>query len=188
MVWLSEDVSKEIIQQNSIDWDSGRTKTNIRHRKKLVQNKLQRTEYNLSKHQSQLSSKFNLQNEIYVKNLIDIVFKTFAIILQNDLNPFHVHFEQKKLLLHFNFHDAYLVKSFYDLDPTEKQQTKLNSCERLLREKTKAIFPDNNPIVNMNLLSIDEFVPVMFAIIEARLVTIEQPTQVIMEFINTPSQ
>ncbi|CAF4087209.1 unnamed protein product [Rotaria magnacalcarata] len=179
MVWLSEDVSKEIIQQNSIDWDSRRTKTNIRHRKTSIQNQLQRTEYNLSKHQSQLSSKFNLQNEIY-----------------NDLNPFHVHFEQKKLLLHFNFHDAYLVKSFYDLDPTEKQihlvqqiwQTKLNSCERLLREKTKIILPDNNPIVNMNLLSIDDFVPVMLAIIEARLVTIEQRTQVIMEFINTPSQ
>ncbi|CAF3952503.1 unnamed protein product, partial [Rotaria sp. Silwood1] len=196
MVWLSEDVSKEIIQQNSIDWDSRRTKTNIRHQKTLIQNKLQRTEYNLSKHQSQLSSKFNLQNEIYVKNSIDIVFKTFAIILRNDLNPFHVHFEQKKLLLHFNFHDAYLVKSFYDLNPTEKQihlvqqiwQTKLNSCERFLREKTKTIFPDNNPIVNMNLLSIDDFVPVMFAIIEARLVTIEQRTQVIMEFINTSSQ
>ncbi|CAF2084722.1 unnamed protein product, partial [Rotaria magnacalcarata] len=103
---------------------------------------------------------------------------------------------QKKLSLHFNFHDAYLVKSFYDLNPTEKQihlvqqiwQTKLNSCKQLLREKTKTIFPDNNPIVNMNLLSIDDFVPVMFAIIEARLVTIEQRTQVIMEFINTPSQ
>ncbi|CAF1667188.1 unnamed protein product [Rotaria magnacalcarata] len=118
------------------------------------------------------------------------------LLVMNDLNPFHVHFEQKKLLLHFNFHDAYLVKSFYDLDPTEKQihlvqqiwQTKLNSCERLLREKTKIILPDNNPIVNMNLLSIDDFVPVMLAIIEARLVTIEQRTQVIMEFINTPSQ
>ncbi|CAM4796060.1 unnamed protein product [Rotaria magnacalcarata] len=195
MVWLSEDVSKEIIQQNSIDWDSRRTKTSIRHQKTLIQNKLQRTEYNLSKHQSQLSSKFNLQNEIYVKNSIDIVFKTFAIILQNDFNSFHVHFEQKKLLLHFNFHDAYLLKSFYDLNPTEKQinlvqqiwQTKLNSCERLLREKTKTIFPDNNPIVNMNLLSIDDFVPVMFVIIEARLITIEQRTQFIMEFIKTPS-
>ncbi|CAF4568103.1 unnamed protein product, partial [Rotaria socialis] len=66
-------------------------------------------------------------------------------------------------------------------------QTKLNSCERLLREKTKTIFPDNNPIVNMNLLSIDDFVPVMFVIIEARLITIEQRTQFIMEFIKTPS-
>ncbi|CAF5063873.1 unnamed protein product, partial [Rotaria magnacalcarata] len=67
-------------------------------------------------------------------------------------------------------------------------RTKLNSCERLVREKTKRIFPDNNPIVNMNLLFVDDFVPVMFAIIEARLVTIEQRTQVIMEFINTSSQ
>ena len=50
------------------------------------------------------------------------------------------------------------------------------------------IFQDNNPIVNMNLLSIDDFVPVMRAIVEARLVTIEQRTLFIMEFIKTPSQ
>ena len=40
----------------------------------------------------------------------------------------------------------------------------------------------------MNLLSIDDFVPVMRAIFEARLVTIEQRTLFIMEFIKTPSQ
>ena len=96
-------------------------KTNVLYRKTDIQTKLQQIEYNLSKHQSQLSSKFNLQNETYVKDSIDIVMKTFTIILQNDLNPFHLHFEQKKLLVHFNFHDAYLVKSFYDLDPTEEQ-------------------------------------------------------------------
>ncbi|CAF1935668.1 unnamed protein product, partial [Rotaria magnacalcarata] len=67
-------------------------------------------------------------------------------------------------------------------------RTKLNSCERLLIEKTKIIFPYSNPIVNMNLLFVDDFVSVMLAIIEARLVTIEQRTQVIMEFINTSSQ
>ncbi|CAF4394935.1 unnamed protein product, partial [Rotaria magnacalcarata] len=86
-------------------------------------------------------------------------------------------------------------KSFYDSNPTEKQihhvqqiwRTKLNSCERLIREKTKRTFQDTTTIVNMNLLSVDNFIPVMFAIIEARLATIEQRTQVIMEFINTSS-
>ncbi|CAF2146787.1 unnamed protein product [Rotaria magnacalcarata] len=196
MDWLSEDVSKEIIQRNSIDWDRRKTKSNIQYQIALVQNKLQQTEYNMLKHLCQLSSMFDLKSNIRVKHLIDIIFQAFAIILRNDLNPFHIHFEQKKLLLHFNIHDAYLVKSFYDLNPTEKQihlvqqiwRTKLNSCERLLREKTKRIFPDNNPTVNMNLLFVDDFVPVMFAIIEARLVTIEQRTQVIMEFIYTSSQ
>ena len=67
-------------------------------------------------------------------------------------------------------------------------RTKLNSCERLLCEKMKRIFQDNNPIVKMNLLSIDDFVPVMRAVVEARLVTIEQRTLFIMEFIKTPSQ
>ncbi|CAF5190258.1 unnamed protein product, partial [Rotaria magnacalcarata] len=81
----------------------------------------------------------------------------------------------------------------YDLNPTEKQihlvqqiwRRKLNSCERLIREKTKRTFQDSTTIVNMNLLSVDNFIPVMFAIIEARLATIEQRTQIIMEFINT---
>ncbi|CAF4467704.1 unnamed protein product, partial [Rotaria magnacalcarata] len=121
MDWLSEDVSKEIIQRNSIDWDRRKTKSNIQYQIALVQNKLQQTEYNMLKHLCQLSSKFDLKSNIHVKHSIDIVFQAFAIILRNDLNPFHVHFEQKKLLLHFNFHDAYLVKSFYDLNPTEKQ-------------------------------------------------------------------
>ncbi|CAF1228144.1 unnamed protein product, partial [Rotaria magnacalcarata] len=136
---------------------------------------------------------FDLKNQLHMKDSIDIVFQAFAIILRNDLNPFYVHFEQKKLMLHFNFHDAYLVKSFYDLNPTEKQihlvqqiwRRKLNSCERLIREKTKRTFQDSTTIVNMNLLSVDNFIPVMFAIIEARLATIEQRTQIIMEFINT---
>ncbi|CAF2107496.1 unnamed protein product [Rotaria magnacalcarata] len=195
MDWLSEDVSKEIIQQHSIDWDCRKTKSNIQYQTTLVQNKLQQTEYNILKHLCQLSSKFDLKSNIHVKHSIDIVFQAFAIILRNDLNPFHIHFEQKKLLLHFNFHDAYLVKSFYDSNPTEKQihhvqqiwRTKLNSCERLIREKTKRTFQDTTTIVNMNLLSVDNFIPVMFAIIEARLATIEQRTQVIMEFINTSS-
>ncbi|CAF4324664.1 unnamed protein product [Rotaria magnacalcarata] len=133
---------------------------------------------------------------MHMKDSIDIIFKTFGIILQNDLNPLHAHMEQRKLLVYLNIHDAYLVKSFYDLNPTEKQihfvqqiwRTKSKSCERLLFEKMKRIFQDNNTIVNMNLLSIEEFVPAMHAIIEARLVTIEQRQQVIMEFIKTPSQ
>ncbi|CAF2065843.1 unnamed protein product [Rotaria magnacalcarata] len=196
MDWLSDDISQKIIQQSSINWDPRKTKTNIQYRKTLVQNKLQQTEYNMLKHLCQLSSKFDLKSNIHVKHSIEIVSQALAIILRNDLNPFHVHFEQKKLLLYFTIHDAYLVKSFYDLNPTEKQmdlvqqiwRTKLDSRERLLCEKMKRILPENNTIVNMNLLSTEEFVPVMLAIIEARLVTIEQRTQVIMEFINTPSE
>ncbi|CAF4845969.1 unnamed protein product, partial [Rotaria magnacalcarata] len=170
---------------HSIDWDRRKTKWNIQYQTTLVKKKLQRTEYNMLKHLCQLSSKFDLKSNIHVKHSIDIVFQAFAIILRNDLNPFHIHFAQKKLLLHFNFHGACLVKSFYDLNPTEKQihlvqqiwRTKLNSCERLLREKTKRTFQDSTTIVNMNLLSVDDFVPVMLAIIEARLVTTEQRTQ-----------
>jgi hypothetical protein len=119
--WLSDNISQRIIRKNSINWDPRRTKTNIRYRKILVQNKLQQMEYHLLKHMCQISSKFDLKNQVHMKHSIDIIFQAFGIIVQNDLNPLHVHFEQKKLLLYFNIHDAYLVKSFYDLNPTEKQ-------------------------------------------------------------------
>ncbi|CAF2032807.1 unnamed protein product [Rotaria magnacalcarata] len=54
MDWLSEGVSKEIIQQNSIDWDRRKTKSNIQYQIALVQNKLQQTEYNMLKHLCQI--------------------------------------------------------------------------------------------------------------------------------------
>ncbi|CAF5018674.1 unnamed protein product [Rotaria magnacalcarata] len=94
-----------------------------------------------------------------MKHLIDIIFQAFAIILRNDLNSSHVHFEQKKLLLHFTIHDAYLVKSFYDLNPTEKQihlvqqiwRTKLNSCERLLQKLIAYIEENLNSSLTLQL-------------------------------------
>ncbi|CAF4478360.1 unnamed protein product, partial [Rotaria magnacalcarata] len=61
MDWLSEDVSKEIIQQNSIDWDRRKTKSNIQYQTTLVKKKLQQTEYNMLKHLCQLSSIFDLK-------------------------------------------------------------------------------------------------------------------------------
>jgi hypothetical protein len=52
----------------------------------------------------------------------------------------------------------------------------------------KRIFHEKTTIVNMDPLSIDDFVPVMRAIIEARLVNIEQRSKVMMELIKTPSE
>ncbi|CAF2096646.1 unnamed protein product, partial [Rotaria magnacalcarata] len=40
MDWLSEDVSKEIIQQNSIDWDRRKTKSDIQYQTTLVQQQI----------------------------------------------------------------------------------------------------------------------------------------------------
>ena len=118
---LSEDISKGVIRQSSMNWDPRTMETTIQCRKTSVQNKLKQMEYYLLKHMCEMSSKFDLKNKIHIKHSIDIIFKTFGIILQNDLNPMHVNFEQRKLLLYFTVRDAHLVKSFYDLNPTEKQ-------------------------------------------------------------------
>ncbi|CAF3974765.1 unnamed protein product [Rotaria sordida] len=57
--WLSQ-ASKDITKRNSINWDYPRTEHNIRHRQKLIYNKLQQAEANLKVHlqQSPPSAKF----------------------------------------------------------------------------------------------------------------------------------
>ncbi|CAF1292873.1 unnamed protein product, partial [Rotaria sordida] len=50
--WLSQ-ASKDITKRNSINWDYPRTERNIRHRQRLIYNKLQQAEANLKVHLQQ---------------------------------------------------------------------------------------------------------------------------------------
>lgn len=118
--WLSQ-LSKDIILQNSINWDQTKTKTRIKDRQKLIANKLQQIEIDLNVHLQQHSSSLIMGKTAYFEHLIKITFMAIAIVIRNDLQLFHMNFEQKKILLHFDIKDAYYVKLFYDLNPTEEQ-------------------------------------------------------------------
>ncbi|CAF1444704.1 unnamed protein product [Rotaria sordida] len=50
--WLSQ-TSKDITKRNFINWDYPRTEHNIRHRQRLIDNKLQQAETNLKVHLQQ---------------------------------------------------------------------------------------------------------------------------------------
>jgi hypothetical protein len=121
VAWLSK-VSKDVTKQNSINWDHTKTKENIAHRQKIISSKLEQAEINLFIHFQQ---PYPFDWQIQYKNSTDqslkIIYNALAVALHNSLYYFHLNFEQKKILLNFDIHDAYLVKSFYDLNPTQEQ-------------------------------------------------------------------
>ncbi|CAF3885191.1 unnamed protein product, partial [Rotaria sp. Silwood1] len=94
--------------------------------------------------------------------------------------------------------DAYLVKSFYDLNPTQEQittaqtiwRTKVKSCKRVIRQKKKHHSSIMHSIImntmeqqqQQELLSIQSFNASMRTIIQARLLNIEQRAEQLMEF------
>jgi len=52
---------------------------------------------------------------------MNIISNALVIVVENSLYYFRTNFEQKKILLHYDMNDSDLVKSFYDLNPTEEQ-------------------------------------------------------------------
>jgi hypothetical protein len=118
--WLLQ-LSKDIILQNSINWDQTKTKTRIEDRQKLIANKLQQVEIDLYIHLQQHSSSLIIENTTDFQQSIKITFMALPILIRNDLQLFYMNFEQKKILLHFDIKDAYYVKLFYDLNPTQEQ-------------------------------------------------------------------
>jgi hypothetical protein len=118
---LSE-VSKDVKKQNYINWDHTKTKENIVHRQQIINNKLEQAEINLFVHfQQPYPLDWQIQNDDSMVNSLKIIYNGLAVVLHNSLYYFHTNFEQKKILLNFDIHDAYLVKSFYDLNPTPQQ-------------------------------------------------------------------
>ncbi len=115
-------MSKDVTKQNFINWDHTKTKENIVHLQRIINSNLEQAEINLFIHFQQ---PYPLDWQIQYKNSTDhslkIIYNALAVVLHNSLYYFHLNFEQKKILLNFDIHDAYLVKSFYDLNPTQEQ-------------------------------------------------------------------
>ncbi|CAF0991390.1 unnamed protein product [Adineta steineri] len=122
ITWLSLKASKLIIKQTFINWDHTKTKAHIQRQQNKFNNKLQKAISNVYIHFEQA---FPLNEEIFnvmsLDDLSKIIYSALAVILEKSLHYFHLNFEQKKILLCFNIQDAYLVKSFFDLNPTLEQ-------------------------------------------------------------------
>ncbi|CAF1302974.1 unnamed protein product, partial [Rotaria sordida] len=146
VVWLSE-AGKDITKQNSINWDHTKTKINIQHRQKIIENKLQQAEYNLNIRLQQQSCPFDCEiyNKTSMDHFLNIISNVLVTLVENSLYYLHTNFEQKKILLNFDITDANLVKSFYDLNPTVEQivivrkiwRDQLELCKKVIRQKKK---------------------------------------------------
>jgi hypothetical protein len=121
VIWLSQ-LSKEVTQKSSINWDHTKTKINIKRRQQIIRNKLRHAECNIYIHLQQPYPFYSqMKNTTSVDHLMNIIFNALLIVTKNSLYYFYLNFQQKKILLNFDIKDAYLVKSFYDLNPTEEQ-------------------------------------------------------------------
>jgi hypothetical protein len=121
MNWLSE-ISKDVTKQNSINWDHTKTKINIQHRQQIIEHKLRQAERHLNIHlQQPYPFYWQSPNNHCMEQCINIISNALVIVVENSLYYFRTNFEQKKILLYYDMNDAFLVKSFYDLNPTEEQ-------------------------------------------------------------------
>jgi hypothetical protein len=122
MTWLST-VVKNVKQQNYINWDYPRTVENVLHRQKIIENKLLQAESDLNAHLQQQSNGFceQIQNKTSIDHIMNIISQALSVLIQHDLHQLRTNYEHKKVLLKFDVNDVHLVKSFYDLNPTEEQ-------------------------------------------------------------------
>ncbi|CAF2924790.1 unnamed protein product [Rotaria sp. Silwood2] len=144
VTWLSK-VSKDVTQQNSINWDHTKTKINIQYRQNIIQNKLHQTEIDLYNHLQQYSSSLSMNNKLPFEQSINIIHNALLVLIQKDLHCFSTNFEQKKILLSYDINYAHLVKSFYDLNPIQEQidsvqsiwRSKLKACKKIITQQKK---------------------------------------------------
>ena len=119
--WLSK-VPKSVIQQNFINCDHTKTKNSIKHRQQIIHRQLKQAQTKLSIHLQQPNPlNWQTNNQNLIGDLLEIIYHALSIVMYNSLYYLFINFEQKKTLLNFDVHDAYLVKSFYDLMPTKEQ-------------------------------------------------------------------
>ncbi|CAF1527539.1 unnamed protein product [Rotaria sordida] len=176
VTWLSE-VSKDVIEKNSINWDHSKIKLNIRYQQNLIRNKLQRLEINLYNYLQRYSSNLKMNDDkMSFEQWMNIICNALVVLMQNDLHHFNTNFEQKKILFTYDINDANRVKPFYDLNPIEKQvystqqiwRSKLRACEKVISQQNKrwsrsnqvivkGIIPGNHSIINMKQNEFDNY-------------------------------
>ncbi|CAF1030084.1 unnamed protein product [Adineta steineri] len=195
--WLSQ-ISKNITQKNSINWDHTKTKLNIKRRQQIITNKLRHAECNIYLHlQQPYPFHSEIKNNISMNHQMNLILDGILLIVKHSLYYFRLNFEQKRMLLNFDIKDVQLVKSFYDLNPTKDQisivqkiwRTKANSCKRAIGQKKKNHSSIMHPII-LNRMKQEQLIPIqpftspMSTIIESRLLNIEQRAERLITFRN----
>ena len=118
--WLSR-IPKNFTKRYSINWDYPRTEHNLRHRQRLTTNKLEKANRELYFHLQQYSLCWPISHKRFRHRILTIISQALTVLIKNGLQKLHVKLEEKKTIMQFDAYDVYLLKSFYDLNPTEEQ-------------------------------------------------------------------
>jgi hypothetical protein len=110
-IW-SLPIVKDTAKENNLYRITFKTKVQLEKHLKLIVNRLEEAENNLNKHNQQPI------NRSIDMNKLSTVITAFVRQGQHKLS---LEFERKKLILQFDANDHRLVKTFYNLKPTENQ-------------------------------------------------------------------
>lgn len=120
LIWLSQ-ISKEVMKENSLNWDHCKTPITIRNRQIFIKNNLEQVEMNLSNYLQRHSFNLRIEQRTYDEQFMSILLNILINGIQDSLQNFINNFQKKSILLTYDINDAYLVKTFYDLNPTNEQ-------------------------------------------------------------------
>ncbi|CAF4874803.1 unnamed protein product [Rotaria sp. Silwood1] len=135
VIWLLE-IGRHKTRKNSINWDHTKTKASIQKRQRIIQKKLQEAENDINFHLQQpypFDCEVN-NNKTALFSFLNVISNGLITLAERSLYYFRINFEQKRILLHFDINDGYLVKSFYDLNPTEEQ---IDFVQKIWRDQRK---------------------------------------------------
>jgi hypothetical protein len=120
-IWLSQ-IDYDVLKKNSINWDQTKTKTYIKHLHEFYELKLRNTRNRLRSHLKQSFPLYgHSENKISQNHILQVIYNALDILVENSLYYFRLNFKQKTTLLKYDITAANLVKSFYELNPTDEQ-------------------------------------------------------------------
>ena len=119
MTWLSR-MPKGLNRRDSIIWEYPKTEKNIRKRQQTMLNQRQRAQDDLDAHAQEENWPCELAEGGSTYNHI-VISLAVETLVQQGLRSVETNFEQKKILLDIDSKEVQLVRSLYDLNPTEEQ-------------------------------------------------------------------
>ncbi|CAF1681629.1 unnamed protein product [Rotaria magnacalcarata] len=185
IIWLSN-MPKDTTRINSINWAYPRTIENLNKRQTIIQNKLKKIQHQLMMHLKQESfiARPSISKSIDLLNHIDTAIREFV---QQGQQRLRTMYGKQKLIFEFDHNDLRLVKSLYNLNPTNEQllhvqklwRSKVKACKRAIQQ-----CHDNSSLHNQpNTEVTTDFTTCHIrSIIEARLINIQQRTNQIIQF------
>jgi hypothetical protein len=112
---------KNLTKWYSVNWDYPRTEHNIRHRQKLIENKLKKISQQLQVQLETYSSCSSISDKTLTDQTLHMISDAAKVMLKNNLQNLRIRFEQKKSLIPYDAYDIHLLKLFNNLNPTEHQ-------------------------------------------------------------------